>query len=293
MRWLPAVATWQRATITGTTAQRRWGPEPGGRRCAKRGHVLTTSTDDRPGDETAGRAGVGGRGRAGDAPRTDRRITAHRGLPTSRAVVGGLLVALACIGVFLLARPDPDAGLSPYVVAAGPIEAGHRIESTDLASVLLRLSDPLTQQAYVSPDAVVGTVALTPLEAGDLVQRSAVSNRGGTTTDVPVRELTFPVPRDRAPAQLSAGEWVTILATVTSGADSVTTITAANARVVRFATDDSSLGSNRTAVLTIALDVGDDMASIVHDTQVADLTVVRSTGTGASRNEARPIEADE
>ena len=55
---------------------------------------------------------------------TDRLIAARRRLPGSRATVGGLLVAVAGVVLFVAARPVPRSPSTWYLVASHPIPAG-------------------------------------------------------------------------------------------------------------------------------------------------------------------------
>src|SRR3954464_14532051 len=86
-------------------------------------HLTTQPTRDRtPGSN-------------GDAGATSRTIRRRRTLPGSRAVVGGLLVAVAAVGTYAMATgAGGDAGTA-YLAAARDLPAGHRIERGDLGTV--------------------------------------------------------------------------------------------------------------------------------------------------------------
>ena len=113
-------------------------------------------------------------GDAGAAPRTIRR---RRTLPGSRAVVGGLLVAVAAVGTYAVATgAGGDAGTA-YLAAAQDLPAGHRIERTDLGTVDADLPLATRARVFTDPDSLVGSVTLGPMHEGELVQSGAVLRR--------------------------------------------------------------------------------------------------------------------
>ena len=71
-----------------------------------------------------------GDGNGSDVPaRTVRR---RRGLPGSRAVVGGLLVAASAVGLFAAASRSGDGPTHSYVIARHDLAAGTRLEASHL-----------------------------------------------------------------------------------------------------------------------------------------------------------------
>ncbi|HEY4378497.1 MAG TPA: hypothetical protein VGM93_15125, partial [Acidimicrobiales bacterium] len=61
----------------------------------------------------------------GPSPTGDpRSIRPRRGLPGSRAVVGGLLVAVAALGTFAVTTGAGRHAVPRYIVARRPITAG-------------------------------------------------------------------------------------------------------------------------------------------------------------------------
>src|SRR5215210_6359354 len=97
-----------------------------------------------------------------------RAVRRRRGLPGSRAVVGGLLVAASAVGLFAAASSSDAGPGHSYVVAR------------------LDLAPALTSRVFDRADALVGATLLAPLGAGELVQTSAVVARRG---DAVSREL--------------------------------------------------------------------------------------------------------
>ena len=220
-------------------------------------------------------AGNGQDGRRG-AP-APRSLSRRRALPGSRAVVGGLLVAAAAIGLFSASTRVGEGSRQSYVVASRGLVAGARIEAGDLAVQQLHLSPPVAARAFADRGPVVGATVLAPLAAGELVQASAVvARRSGSAS----RELSFTVERGRVNADLRDGERVDLLATY-GAADGFTAMVVRQALVVSLGEARSSLGDAAPVVITVALDDTADALALAHAVQAGKVTVVRSTGAAA------------
>ena len=216
-----------------------------------------------------------------------RTLRRHRGLPSGRAVVGGLLVAVAGVGVFgawLSATAGPT---SSYVVASHDIAPGHRVTRADLALVRLRLPASLRARAFDDVGVLVGATTLGPLARDELVQAGDLVRSASPGT----RELSFPVDADRAlGGHLRPGEQVDVIATYGSGADAYTLVVARAVRIVDVELGRGTLGDRSRVVLTIALERNDDDLALVHAAQAGEVSVVRATGSpaGAAPSSYRP-----
>ncbi len=94
-------------------------------------------------------------------------------LPSRRATLGGLLVAVAVVGTLALGGDDAPA-TTTVVVAARDLGVGARIDETTTATVEVVLPDAQGDRA-LQPASVDGTlVAAEPLAAGDVVHDSDV-----------------------------------------------------------------------------------------------------------------------
>lgn len=216
----------------------------------------------------------------GVAPaRPPRQLRRRRNLPGSRAVAGGLLVAAAAVGLFAAYAGMNGGPSHSYVVAARPIAAGTRVEAADLAMEAIDLPPRVRARAFTDPAVLVGATAVTRVEAGELVQPSAVVAKG----DAPGRELSFPVERGHLSATLEEGERVDLLATFGSGNESFTTMVLQNAQVVSIERAKVGLGDNGTAVVAVAVDDAGDEVALAHALQQGKLTVVRATGAPPSQ----------
>ncbi len=207
-----------------------------------------------------------------------RRVHSTRGLPTSRAVVGGLLVSIAALGTYVAAtREEPDLR-RPYAVAVEPIAAGEVIDAGAIDVRLLQLDADVAQRAVPDVALLPGTVALAPFAPGDLITRTLVVPAESDVAASVMAEVRFPVKPERTPRDLSAGEHVTVFATSSLSSKATTHVAAIDAIVVHYDTSRDSLGTTRGAVLTLALPPSVNLTSFVHDTQVSELEVIRSNG---------------
>lgn len=214
------------------------------------------------------------------APRAGRFagvLRPARGLPSSRAVVGGLLVAIALIGTWWAASGGRSVSTERYLVAARRVGPGQELGRGDLAWMSGELPDRLRSRAFTEPESVLGHVTTAPLEAGDLVQASSIVRSPGAPGS---RELSFVVDTDWAVAgTLRAGDRIDLLVTYGDGATSQTRRVLTDT-VVRRVSDPGgdSLGSTRTQAVTVALDDDGLVREATNATRAGTVTVVRSTG---------------
>ena len=211
------------------------------------------------------------------------QISRHRGLPGGRAVLGGVLMAVAAVGVFLAYEQAGRAPRDQIVVAALAIPVGEVLEPSDLRTVDGEL--PGSTAAFEDVDALVGRVLLGPIGEGEIVQ-------AGTVTDGPatagVHEVAVTLPRRQiAVGRLKEGERVDVFVTY----DERTASVVRGAQVVQIgAEDDGSLTSDREITLVVGVPSGDAVAALVHALRTGDVTVVRSTFADASTE--GPLEFD-
>lgn len=209
-------------------------------------------------------------------------IIRRRGLPTGRAVLGGLLVTLAAVGLFVAYRQTVGEPDTNYVVVDQSVAAGARITAGDLRTEAIDLPDDIATTAFTSVDAVVGAVAVTPLGAGELLSQNNAMPlaTGEDADDPPWREVSFTVPVDKAvDGQIRAGEVVDLAATYVTQGEAETVVVFRSAQVLRVSEASSDVltgGSGLT--LTVALiDPADVLATINAVDDASAVTVIRAT----------------
>ena len=197
-------------------------------------------------------------------------ISRRRGLPGGRAVLGGVLMAVAAVGVFIAVDQAGREPSDTIVVAARPIRPGAVLEPSDLRTEDGELPDRAL--GFASVDAVVGHVALGPIGDGEVVQPGSVTDDADAGD---VHEVAITLPRGQiAVGRLKQGERVDVFVTY----DEVTQSVVRGTTVVQIGTeDDGSLTSDREITLVVAVPSGDAVAALVHALRTGDVTVVRST----------------
>jgi hypothetical protein len=189
-----------------------------------------------------------------------------------------LLIALAVAGAFTLSRLGGNEPSTRFVIASKAVAAGSRIDGGGLELVAMELDDRVKTQTFTDVSRVSGAIALAPLNAGQLVQAADIA----PTTKIDGQlltghEITFPVSRDRVPPYLRRGERVAIIATYGTGNDARTTTTAEHGIVVNYEATDRASGVTRTVRLTVLLSDANTVIETVHASEVASITIVRTT----------------
>ena len=204
-------------------------------------------------------------------PRQVAGVVASRGRrPSGRAVAGGLLVAIAAVGAFVIATPRPHAAVR-YVVSAHSVEPGTRLTTADLTTVPVDLPPEQAALAFTEPSTLVGATSLGPLASGQLVQAPALA-------DAPLSpfEVSLSIDADRAlDGHLVSGEHVAVLATYGSGPDAVTLTVASTALVERLSRP-TGLAVGTKDVVTLGLQAEADVDAVVHAARAGELTLVRT-----------------
>lgn len=224
--------------------------------------------------------GVLGRGRFIDDDdaglRARLRTTSRAVLPSSRALVGALLLAISGVATFAAWHgATGDAG-EPYVVAGRALRPGETVTASDVRLVALDLPAAVAGQAFPDVDAVVGRSTFGPVGEGELLQMAQLSEVGESTSPV---EVAFSLPRDRLlDGRLRPGDRVDVFASD----DEATTQIVSRAQVV--ALDEGAGGSFTTdaeIVVTLGLDAAADRSPLIHAVRRAEVTFTRSPSASA------------
>jgi hypothetical protein len=213
------------------------------------------------------------------------RVARHRPRPNGRAVVGGLLVCTAAIGVVAVTTADDGERGEPVVVLREAVDTGDVVAPGDVVVERATLPASVRDQVFGAPDEVVGRVAIAPLAAGDVARRSALDDVDAPAADAERRrrELSFAVERDHAMnGELRRGETVDVVATYGTGESAVTSVVAADA-IVRSVDEGGAdtLGSSGSLVVTLALVDRAEVLAVAHAADAAVVRLVQATGTGS------------
>ena len=204
-----------------------------------------------------------------------RTLRPRRGLPGGRAVVGGLLVAVAAVGTFAAVSGAGRGPSTRYYVAARDISAGTTLTEDDLEAVAIEVPDRMRDRVFTDAGALVGAIAVGPLSEGELVQAGGLAT--GEDAEIP----TFSVAVGKADAnagELSRGDYVQVLATYGTDASATTVTLSAEARIVSISEEDESLAAAGQVVVRLQVTSAEERSSIINATVTGRLSLVRVSG---------------
>ncbi|MGH7644301.1 MAG: SAF domain-containing protein [Gemmatimonadales bacterium] len=210
----------------------------------------------------------------GSAPPPARSLERRGGLPGGRAVVGGLLVIIAAVGVFAAYTQAVAPPRTEWVVASRDIASGQRIDRDDLKAVAITLPESLQRRAFARAAApqLLGAVAVAQIGAEELLQRSDVA-RAEPGQAIASEEISFAIPVDRAVnGALQLGERVDVLGTYPTQEGTCTRAVIRNALLVAVSGQG---GEERT--LTLGVDSPGQSEAVADAVNNAELVVVRTT----------------
>lgn len=222
-------------------------------------------TDAAPLDIEAATARHGRNGR--------RHLPSRSVLPTGRALLGGLLVAVAAVGTFAAWRQASGGPDTSYVVAQQSLQPGQRLSEDDLRRERLALPPSMADAAFNDPDDVIGRIALGPIGEDELLQAAQVSE-SPSDVDHSV-EVSFTLPRDRAvDGRLRSGDRVDVFVT----RDDHTTLVLERIQLIAIRdAGGSSLVAGTDVTVTVSLEDAPRRADLIQAVRAGDVTLVRST----------------
>ncbi len=195
------------------------------------------------------------------------------GSTTVRAVLGGLLVALALLGVSQAYAHADDPPTTRYVVARHTIAPGAVLDPDALELQPAELPQRTAERAFTDRDVLAGAVTLAPLAPGELVQLGHVL----PVTDAAFEgvELSFAVTADRAlGGAIRPGEVVDLVATF---ATSSPRLVARDALVTTVATGgDRLIDDSGPVLLTVRLRDPGELLDLVQAVDEGQVTVART-----------------
>ncbi len=217
--------------------------------------------------------------RTGQGGNDSRLLLRRKGLPGGRALVGGFLVAGAAVSVFAAYLEVTSGPEQSWVLASRDIVAGQEVRPGDVTVADFDVPPELGARAFVDDSPVVGTIAVAPLSAGDIVLATHIAEsqvRGH-------EEMSLAVEPARAVGgSLKAGDRIDVLATF-GGVERAVTV-ASDILLIEVDHGDGGLTGSTGLVLTIALEPGDDALAITGALNNGQLQLLRTTSRGAGSN---------
>lgn len=222
--------------------------------------------------------------RGGPARRTVRRPP---GLPASRAIVGGLLVAVAGVATLTAWQQAGGTPDHTYAVAARQLLPGEPITADAVRFQPIDLPGSVAGAAFDDAAALEGRVTVAPVGEGELLQLGSVSDQGPPQ---PAAEVSLALDRWRAvDGRVRAGDTVDVYATGEGGTRAV----GVGVRVISVTDGGGSFSGGTEVTVTLAVPDEDQRVAVVEAAAGGDVTLVRtthvarrSTASGAGRPES-------
>ena len=221
----------------------------------------------------------------GSAP--TRRVERRVGLPSGRAVIGGLLMAVAAVGTFLAYAGATADDTIDVLIADRDLRPGDVIAAGDVRLVPVELPGDV-RGLFGAIDAAVGREVVAAVDAGEFLQASATA---AAVEGDEALEIALALPGNRAVGRLSPGERVDVFST---WGGAVTELIAVDARVLEVSGGSTTLSGNDQVVVRLALADFSQVEALVHAQAAGDITMIRSAiGTELQDvgREYRPLEA--
>lgn len=210
-----------------------------------------------------------------------RRIVPRSVVPNLRAVVGGLLVAAAGVGMWSAQAASDGPAPRSWLVVDRPVAPGRALTSDDLALAPMELHPDTESRAVDASDAeaVIGRVALAPLAPGDLLLRSNVAPAGAGGAG-PLRRVGIALePADALNGELAVGDVVDVVAV---DEDRGARVVVEGAVVASLAgADAAEVGRSDTVRLTLLVDGRDRALELLDARRAGSITLVAG-GAGAA-----------
>ena len=223
----------------------------------------------------------------GSGPRLVRR---RRAALNPRALLGGLLITVAGLGLFAAYTQAGADHRVAYVVAAHDLVPGERIGAADLTTRRMVLPTDLASSfAFRDAARLNGAVMVAPLRAGELLQATDVV----AAADAPAfQEVSISVDPSRAVGgSLQAGETVAVVATYGTGAQAVTEVVVPLALVVSTNDSSGAFGSRSSETVTLGLAGATDVLAVTNAADAGQVELVRTQSADSGTQPFRPTGA--
>ena len=200
-------------------------------------------------------------------------------LPSGRAAVGALLVAIAALLTFAAYLRASGPARGRFLVLTHDLAAGDSVAAADVRTARVDIPKDIAQQLVDPATSLDGVVTLSPLRAGQFLQAGDLIRKPAGASS---REISLAVDSAMAAGgRLVPGDRVDLLATFGSGSDASTKVVLSDAPVVRVDRGESSITSTRGSMtITLAFDDPSIEPELAQALAIAKVQLIRSTGAG-------------
>jgi Flp pilus assembly protein CpaB len=200
-----------------------------------------------------------------------RVVTRPPGVPGSRAVLGGLLIALAGVGTFVSWQQASGSPDQSYAVADRSLQPGDPITADAVRFEPIDLPARVADGAFRTAADLEGRVVVAPVGDGELLQRGSLSDQDQAE---PAAEVSVALPRELAvDGRLRTGDTVDVYATL----DDDTSVVADGVRVIAVTEAGGSFGDGSELTVTLALTDASWRIPVIHAARAGQITLVRTT----------------
>lgn len=189
--------------------------------------------------------------------------------------MGGLLVAVAAVGIFAAVSGAGKGPSTRYVVAARDLRIGQILSTADLRTVAIDLPAAQAARAFRDVGALEGTVVVAPVSQGSLVQSSSVGNP--SADGVPTVAIALPS-ADALSGSLREGDRVDAYVSYGSDTDSSTRVVAANAEVVAVSSGGDTVSGSGQVQVTLAVPDNRARLRLINGAHAGKVTLALVTG---------------
>jgi len=189
--------------------------------------------------------------------------------------VGGLLVAVAAVGIFAVVSGAGQGPSTRYVVAARELRPGTIVKAADIETTVVDLPTSLARQTFRAPADVVGAVVLSPLAEGELLQAGGLADGSNSATPI----FTISIPRaDALGDTLQPGDRVQ--AYVNYGTDTATDtrLVVTSAAVVDASSPEDAVGATGEIEVTLSITSDAQRIALINATSAGRVVLQRITG---------------
>lgn len=213
-----------------------------------------------------------------------RQVARPAGVPGGRAVLGGVLVALAGVGTFMAWSRAAAPPHESYAVADRDLRPGDPLAADAVRFVPMDLPAAVAEAAFRDGASLEGRVTVAPIGAGELIQAGSLSDQGSGD---PAAELSLALPRERAvDGRLRPGDLVDVYASGDEGA----TVVAAGQRVVDVTAPGGAFADGEELTVTLAVAEAGERAAVVGAASAGTVTLVRTTHVSRRGSTSRGAE---
>lgn len=203
-------------------------------------------------------------------------LRTKRRLPTGRAVLGGLLVTLAVLGVLLASQLGDDSTFRDVVVAREDLAPGTVIAPEHVAQIRIRLADD-ADWVVEQPEQVYGSVLLGPVGRLEFLQKANVAEGNPSSVPSGLAEVSIEIDPGRAPSRLAPGELISVLATYDDEDPARTELIADRVVVLSYSNGEGDFSTSST-VLRLGIADGAAASAIVTASLTGEISIIGVTG---------------